>query len=114
MCAAAELVKAISAPLSACVKGFPIAERLHPFERALLDLTFGPDMYQKRLARLAALRQTTVEVGLSTYTLLFLLLTLVSEGSIWQYAGGPGFLSEYCCWATSGTVKAGLLTILSG
>ena len=44
------------------MKGFPSAERLHPFERALLDLTFGPDVYQKRLARLTALRQSAVEV----------------------------------------------------
>jgi GTP1/Obg family GTP-binding protein len=58
----AELVTAISAPLGACVRGFPEAARLHPFERALLDLTFGPDIYQRRLARLTTLRQSAVEV----------------------------------------------------
>jgi len=61
-CAGAELVKAISTPLSACVKGFPGAERLHPFERALLDLTIGLEMYEKRLARLQTLRQSAVQV----------------------------------------------------
>ncbi|BDA42683.1 probable nucleolar GTP-binding protein 1 [Coccomyxa sp. Obi] len=58
-----ELVKAISTPLGACVKGFPLAERLHPFERALLDLTIGLDLYEKRLARLTSLRQSAVQVG---------------------------------------------------
>ncbi|EIE24639.1 P-loop containing nucleoside triphosphate hydrolase protein [Coccomyxa subellipsoidea C-169] len=58
-----ELVKAISTPLGACVKGFPAAERLHPFERALLDLTIGLELYEKRLARLTSLRQSAVQVG---------------------------------------------------
>lgn len=62
-CTGAELVKAISMPLSACVKGFPVAERLHPFEKALLDLTIGLEMYEKRLARLQTLRQSAVQVG---------------------------------------------------
>ncbi len=57
----AEMATAVSAPLGACVRGFPSAERLHPFERALLHLTFGPDMYERRLARLGALRQSAVE-----------------------------------------------------
>ena len=61
-CTGAELVKAISTPLGACVKGFPLAERLHPFERALLDLTIGLDLYEKRLARLTSLRQSAVQV----------------------------------------------------
>ncbi len=61
-CINAELVKAISTPLGACVKGFPQAERLHPFERALLDLTIGLDLYEKRLARLTSLRQSAVQV----------------------------------------------------
>ncbi len=60
--AGAELVKAISTPLGACVKGFPAAERLHPFERALLDLTIGLELYEKRLARLTSLRQSAVQV----------------------------------------------------
>ena len=56
------MATAVSAPLGACVRGFPTAERLHPFERALLHLTFGPDMYERRLARLGTLRQSAVEV----------------------------------------------------
>ena len=58
----AEVVKAISAPLNACVKGFPTQEALHPFEKALLDLTIGLDAYQRRLSRVAAMRQACVEV----------------------------------------------------
>ncbi|KAK9909858.1 hypothetical protein WJX75_008488 [Coccomyxa subellipsoidea] len=58
-----ELVKAIGTPLGACVKGFPSAERLHPFEKALLDLTIGLELYEKRLARLTSLRQSAVQVG---------------------------------------------------
>lgn len=59
----AEMVKAISAPLGACVRGFPAASRLHPFERALLDLTIGEDMYAKRLLRVGTLRQSAAEVS---------------------------------------------------
>ena len=59
----AEVTKAISAPLSACVKGFPVPDALHPFERALLDLTLGLNSYQRRLGRVAAMRQACVEVS---------------------------------------------------
>ena len=55
-------MKAISAPLNACVKGFPSTEALHPFEKALLDLTIGLEAYQRRLNRVAAMRQACVEV----------------------------------------------------
>jgi GTP1/Obg family GTP-binding protein len=63
-CCIAEIVKAISAPLNACVKGFPAPDSLHPFERALLDLTVGLDAYQRRLGRVAAMRQACVGVWL--------------------------------------------------
>ena len=60
--AAAEVVKAISAPLSACIKGFPVPDSLHPFEAALLDLTIGMESYQRRLNRVADMRRACVEV----------------------------------------------------
>ena len=66
----AEVVKAISAPLNACVKGFPTQEALHPFEKALLDLTIGLDAYQRRLSRVAAMRQACVEVCCSYASVL--------------------------------------------
>ena len=59
---AAEVVKAISAPLSACIKGFPVPDSLHPFEAALLDLTIGMEAYQRRLNRVADMRRACVEV----------------------------------------------------
>ena len=59
---AAEVVKAISAPLSACIKGFPVPDSLHPFEAALLDLTIGMDSYQRRLNSVAHMRRACVEV----------------------------------------------------
>ena len=59
---AAEVVKAISAPLSACIKGFPAPDSLHPFEAALLDLTIGMEAYQRRLNRVADMRRACVEV----------------------------------------------------
>lgn len=61
-------MKAISAPLNACVKGFPTPEALHPFEKALLDLTIGLDAYQRRLSRVAAMRQACVEVRYSWHS----------------------------------------------
>ena len=50
-------------PLGGCVRGFPPLVRLHPFERALLDLTLGPGAYERALARVDALRRSTVGVG---------------------------------------------------
>lgn len=49
-------------PLGAYIKGFPPPARLHPFELALLELTVGPGTYERVLARVEALRRSTVEV----------------------------------------------------
>ncbi|KAL4859859.1 Nucleolar GTP-binding protein 1 [Chlorella vulgaris] len=57
------LMKELCVPLGAYIKGFPQPERLHPFERALLELTVGPGTYERVLARVEALRRSTVEVG---------------------------------------------------
>jgi hypothetical protein len=56
------LMKELCVPLGAYIKGFPQPERLHPFERALLELTVGPGTYEQVLARVEALRRSTVEV----------------------------------------------------
>lgn len=56
-------MKALSAPLSGYIKGFPPPERLHPFERALLDLTVGEEKYSTVLARVDALRRKLTEVS---------------------------------------------------
>ncbi|KAL4425825.1 hypothetical protein ABPG75_009841 [Micractinium tetrahymenae] len=57
------LMKELCVPLAAYIKGFPAPSRLHPFERALLELTVGPGTYERVLARVEALRRSTVEVG---------------------------------------------------
>ncbi len=49
-------------PLGAYIRGFPAPARLHPFERALLELTVGAGTYERVLARVDALRRSTVEV----------------------------------------------------
>ena len=56
------LMKELCVPLGAYIKGFPPPGRLHPFERALLELTVGPGTYERVLARVEALRRSTVEV----------------------------------------------------
>lgn len=57
------LMKELCVPLGAYIKGFPAPARLHPFERALLELTMGAGTYERVLARVEALRRSTVEVG---------------------------------------------------
>lgn len=50
-------------PLGRYVKEFPPPSRLHPFESALLDLTVGPGTYERVLARVDAVRKSTVQVS---------------------------------------------------
>ena len=50
-------------PLGRILKGFPSCSQLHPFERALLDLTVGIASYEKRLGRVDALRKSSLEVN---------------------------------------------------
>jgi nucleolar GTP-binding protein len=57
------LTKALSNPLAIYVDGFPEPRRLHPFERALLDLTVGTREYERALLRVDALRKGTLELG---------------------------------------------------
>lgn len=49
-------------PLGKYIKEFPPTARLHPFERALLELTVGPGTYERVLGRVEALRKSTVQV----------------------------------------------------
>ena len=57
------LMKELALPLGTYEKGFPKADRLHPFEKALLELTVGPGTYDRALIRVCALRKATVEVA---------------------------------------------------
>ena len=45
------------------MKGFPKRQRLHPFERALLDLTVGTAHYERTMMRVDALRKGALELG---------------------------------------------------
>ena len=55
--------KELASPLSKVVKQFPACSQIHPFERALLDLTLGVESYERRLIKLDALRKSCLEVS---------------------------------------------------
>mmetsp|Transcript_12095 Transcript_12095/g.33988 ORF Transcript_12095/g.33988 Transcript_12095/m.33988 type:complete len:462 (-) Transcript_12095:356-1741(-) len=57
------MTKELASPMKSYVKGFPYPERLHPFERALMDLTVGADHYTKVLDRVDTTRKSILEVG---------------------------------------------------
>ena len=57
------LTKALAGPLGVYVSGFPSPARLHPFERALLDLTVGTSDYERTLLKVDALRKGILELG---------------------------------------------------
>jgi len=57
------LMKELTGPLGTYERGFPPILRLHPFEKALLELTVGPGTYDRALARVCALRKASVEVA---------------------------------------------------
>ena len=56
------LMQALTVPLTRYVADFPAPEALHPFERALLELTVGEERYVTALARVTALRKPLSEV----------------------------------------------------
>jgi nucleolar GTP-binding protein len=51
------LMKELSVPLGRYLAGFPLPERLHPFEAALLALTVGEGSYRLALQRVDRLRR---------------------------------------------------------
>lgn len=57
------VMKAMSVPLTAYIKGFPPVTHLHPFERALLDLTVGEAHYTTTLHRVDSLRKRLIQLG---------------------------------------------------
>ncbi len=68
------LTKEVAVPLGAYVKGFPPVQRLHPFEQAMLELTWGTQTYEKVLCKVDSLRKSVLEVALPA-----LLLCMNSE-----------------------------------
>eukprot|EP00891_Asterochloris_glomerata_P003705 jgi/Astpho2/3705/gw1.00060.28.1_t len=57
------LTKELTGPLSRYVKGFQHPSRLHPFERALLELTLGEARYCIAVERVDTLRKAMLEAG---------------------------------------------------
>ena len=57
------LTTALCKPLGEYVKGFPRVERLHPFERALLELTLKDDKYETTLRRVDVARKAMLSIG---------------------------------------------------
>lgn len=57
------MMKALTGPLTTYMKGFPPPPRLHPFERALLDLTVSEERYVGVLQQIDALRKKLTEVS---------------------------------------------------
>ena len=58
------LTQELSVPLGAVIKAFPSFRQLHPFEKALLDLTIGTGVYEKRLEELNSLRKSCLGVSI--------------------------------------------------
>ncbi|EEC82931.1 hypothetical protein OsI_27892 [Oryza sativa Indica Group] len=57
------LMKEISVPLRTYTENFPKRRDLHPYERSLIELTFGEGYYEKVIARVDALRKKINSVG---------------------------------------------------
>ena len=55
-------MQALTVPLTRYAGQFPAPEALHPFERALLELTVGEERYVTALDRVGALRKPVSEV----------------------------------------------------
>ncbi|XP_006659146.1 nucleolar GTP-binding protein 1 [Oryza brachyantha] len=57
------LMKEISVPLRTYTENFPKRRDLHPYERSLIELTFGEGYYEKVIGRVDALRKKINSVG---------------------------------------------------
>lgn len=56
------LIKEITGRLKTCINGFPSFERLHPFEKSVLDLAVGEANYKRILGNVDKLRRQAVKV----------------------------------------------------
>lgn len=56
-------MKELSVPLRTYTENFPRRRDLHPYERSLIELTFGEGYYEKVLGRVDALRKKITSVG---------------------------------------------------
>ena len=55
------LTKEVAVPLGTYMKGFPPVQRLHPFEQAMLELTWGTQTYERVLSKVDSLRKSILE-----------------------------------------------------
>eukprot|EP00899_Mesostigma_viride_P003617 jgi/Mesvir1/13256/Mv12235-RA.1 len=60
------LTKEFTVPLTKYVTGFPELQRLHPFERALVELSLGQGVYEEVIRRVDGLRKKLLETGKNT------------------------------------------------
>ncbi len=93
------LLKELCVPLGKYVKEFPPVTRLHPFERALLELTVGPGTYERVLGRVDGLRKSTVQVSWIGGC------TEESERGWEGWAGWTACASRQCLWVVEGLRK---------
>ncbi|TVU42921.1 hypothetical protein EJB05_09346 [Eragrostis curvula] len=57
------LMKELSVPLRTYTENFPKRKHLHPYERSLIELTFGEGYYEQVIGRVDALRKRITSVG---------------------------------------------------
>ncbi len=96
------LTKALTNPLATYVGGFPSPTRLHPFERALLDLTVGGASYERTLLRIDALRKGALELGKGHAGCVVLLFVSVSVHKEWlAHGNAAGLHTRYANRAQS-------------
>ena len=57
------LTKEVAVPLGTYMKGFPPVQRLHPFEQAMLDLTWGTQTYERVLSKVDSLRKSVLQAS---------------------------------------------------
>ena len=58
------LTKEVAVPLGVYMKSFPTVQRLHPFEQAMLELTWGTQTYEKVLSKVDSLRKSILQASL--------------------------------------------------
>ena len=57
------LTKEVAVPLGMYMKSFPAVQRLHPFEQAMLELTWGTQTYEKVLGKVDSLRKSILQAS---------------------------------------------------
>lgn len=57
------LTKEVAVPLGMYMKSFPAVQRLHPFEQAMLELTWGTQTYERVLAKVDSLRKSILQAS---------------------------------------------------